>query len=254
MEFGNCEKGLAILHLKNLAQLEYNLRLEELLNYKIQFGCIDQNLVKRLVKLRLVLEKAIVLEKLQSYKIDKLSKSLESSNPNLSFKPDLSDFSVQKGTTYKPPKISQTQFYDKEHKKVVNEKKRSKLANSRIMRDFQMEIDDKPEEMLADGTASYAFDRSNDKIQQKIKERESIEEDNFLRIQRTKKDKKMYQKLASQTLNDEMKGLREDFKILKDIRESTKNQPKSNKRAHERPFDSAKPTKFMKKRERSNGW
>ena len=252
-------KGLSILNAKNLAMMEYNIRIKELYNYKINNSALDVNCVNRLVKLRLILEKCQVIEKLQSYRISKLIKQSIEVDDEMMLKPELSDFKIEKSETYKPPKIAKVQFEDKEYKSDKKEKKRSKLANSRILQDMQMEYDDKPEEMMADGTSMYTFDKSSNKAEKKIKALEEAEEEQFLRISRTKQDKRLYKERNRGLLNDELKGLQDDFKILQQVQEveisdKSRKRVRSSIEKEDKDEPNHKSTKFMNQRKRNERW
>ena len=259
MELSAVQQGLPILHVKNMTMMEYNIRLNELMRDRLNKKPLNNAIVQRLVKLRVILEKCQVLEKLQSYKINKLISMSQQVEPDLMLKPTMDDFEVKKSTTYKPPKIQQVQFEDKEFKREKRDQLHSKLANSRIMKDLQMEMEDAPEEMMADGTSLYTFDKQDNKVEKQIRQREEIEEDNFLRLQKTKKDRQMYKQRNKRLLNDEIKGLEQDFKILRkvqqvDISHASKKRARDETEEDTTQENAYKTTKFMKQRKRFEKW
>ena len=162
--------------------------------------------IDSLIKYRVYLEKIQPLQKNLSYQITKLVKGAD--DEALQHKPDLSAF-VEDGDeaqaleededefktdgVYKPPKIA-PQFFDKPEKKDIS---KEKLQKSRLLNELRAQYDSRPEELSAQGTG-YSVQDSKYYLDEKMVEKERYEEDNFVRLPVSRKERLQRKRLDKQ--------------------------------------------------------
>ncbi|KAI9217849.1 hypothetical protein BC828DRAFT_390124 [Blastocladiella britannica] len=110
---------------------------------------------------------------------------------------------------YRPPRISATPYQDG----ATTSRRAAKLAatasRSRLLRELEDELGDAPESRSATLTDASA---RTEEIDAHFAERARYEEDNFLRVNYTKQDKKLRkQRDRVANMGDEMRGLMADF-------------------------------------------
>jgi len=222
--------GLSFLELKNHVMLDYMANLTYVMLRKCSGKSINgEKAIERICEDRTVLEKMKPTEKKLRYQIDKALKIAESgqmsSNDPLNFRPNLSalknegsddddadsdDESGDEATTSKTNKVGKyvppknVPAFDAGDKETLerNEEEQSKkrsLSKS-IMEDLRRQHSDMPDE-----EHSNVHDTMRAQQIAKMKERIQYEEDNFMRLPLTKKDKhKRNQMTTDGRLGDEL--------------------------------------------------
>ncbi len=229
-------EGISLLDVRSQAMIYYLQLLTWLLISKLNGKRINEKVVWELVKQRMVLEKTKPLEVKLKYQIDKLIKAtqtqvqvdadLDTLDP-LSFKPNPTALSKgleaepSQDGLYRPPRIAPTPFDDgKSTKQKLTEKIREKASKSRLLKDLQSQYDERPDDMDASGTGFNAKD-SYSKLDEEWKEREAFEEENFIRLTASKKQKKEKDKLMKQggilRFQNEFQDLAKDFQELRGV-------------------------------------
>jgi len=231
---GNAEfetkDGLSFLELKNHVMLDYMANLTYVMLRKCSGKSINgEKAIERICEDRTVLEKMKPTEKKLRYQIDKALKIAESgqmsSNDPLNFRPNLSalknegsgdddadsdDESGDEAATsrtnkvgkYVPPKnVPAFDAGDKETLERNEEEQNKKRSLSKsIMEDLRRQHSDMPDE-----EHSNVHDTMRAQQIAKMKERIQYEEDNFMRLPLTKKDKhKRNQMTTDGRLGDEL--------------------------------------------------
>jgi len=154
--------------------------------------------VEQLVTYRLLLEKQKPLEAKFEYRINKVlssekdSKTADPSDP-LQYKPNLEDLlpsdneeEDEAATKYVPPKINAVHYTEpKEAKLKKKESANQRAKNNRILDDLQQEVSNAPEAIKDFGNQLNGVDGD-----ERLRERETFEEENMMRLMTTKKDKK----------------------------------------------------------------
>lgn len=187
--------------------------------------------IEALVEARTVLEKIRPLEQKLKYQIDKLlktavmhadGKTLVSSSKTddktpvvhdpLAFKPNPSAFidgaeateeGVEQPSTgvYRPPQLvpmPYDQDDDEENSRGgrLTTKLKERSSRSRLLKDLRNQFDERPEEMSAEGMGYGGRDAANTVEDRTWNEREVFEEENFMRLNMTKTDKKLVKRLS----------------------------------------------------------
>jgi len=221
--------GLSFLELKNHVMLDYMANLTYVMLRKCSGKSINgEKAIERICEDRTVLEKMKPTEKKLRYQIEKALKIAESgqmsSNDPLNFRPNLSalknegsddeadsdEESGDEATTsktnkvgkYVPPKnVPAFDAGDKETLERNEEEQNKKRSLSKsIMEDLRRQHSDMPDE-----EHSNVHDTMRAQQIAKMKERIQYEEDNFMRLPLTKKDKhKRNQMTTDGRLGDEL--------------------------------------------------
>jgi U3 small nucleolar ribonucleoprotein protein LCP5 len=115
---------------------------------------------------------------------------------NLSAFSFIPDESTDKSGVYKPPKLAPVTYDEDTRKSSRQEKNQSRLvekaSRSRIMRDLMAEMDDRPEEVDALGGVNEGMG-FGDSLDRHIQEKDQYEENNYVRLAVTRKEKKRLQ-------------------------------------------------------------
>ncbi|RIA85714.1 Sas10/Utp3/C1D family-domain-containing protein [Glomus cerebriforme] len=229
-------QGVSLLEIKYHTLLEYITSLTFIIYMKLNGQSIQNHpVIENLIELRIVLEKLKPLEQKLKYQIDKLIRatvinddddvkltntsgnSLALSDP-LSFKPnpqnlvskfdDTNDDDNTNTGVYKAPKLVPVHFEEDGGVKSKREKEESRslsrASKSRLIKDLINEYDDRPEESTIIGST-----QNNDNVE--LEERLNYEEENFIRLNLSKKDLKKFKK--SRRLEDEFENLN-DFNSI----------------------------------------
>lgn len=97
---------------------------------------------------------------------------------------------------YRPPKLAPVTYDEDLRKSSRQEKNQSRLvekaSRSRIMRDLMAEMDDRPEEVDALGGVNEGMG-FGDSLDRHIQEKDKYEENNYVRLAVTRKEKKRLQ-------------------------------------------------------------
>ena len=228
-------QGISLLQVKLHCFLSYLSHLSFVVLLKLQGkSIVDHPCIQSLIENRLLIEKMKPLEQKLKYQIDKLIKSalldqdekhllrkdhleenaedLDQVDP-LQFKPNPSALTGikdsetnatdpnQETQTYKPPKLAPMPYLEEEENIQRFNKKSGRLAldkasKSRLLKDLSEQYDDRPEEMSVQGSGYAGMDITASKEDKQWHEREAYEEDNFTRLNMTRKDKKLRKTLS----------------------------------------------------------
>lgn len=226
------ENGISLFDLKNKMFLSYLVDLTDVFFTKLRGESIAERTgtLERLVEERTVLEKIRPIEHKLKYQVDKLMKVLNTGaidqNDPMNLKPNFSSIAngeegeeggdimnlddvdddesdvknhnmadgkkSSNGGVYVPPRLAQMKFedeHDRKSKALEHAKKRA--MNSSIIKELRREFDDAPEEEYG----SMLHQKSG--IGKFLKEKKRFEEDNFIRINLTKKQKAAERKMAT---------------------------------------------------------
>ncbi|KND04102.1 hypothetical protein, variant [Spizellomyces punctatus DAOM BR117] len=249
--------GVSLLEVKVHSILSYLTNLAFYLLLKLH-GHSPQNheAISNLVELRIVLEKIKPLEQKLKYQIDKLVKAatmhedqqdvtgpVSALQDPLAFKPnpaamvssatnnDTTDGQDEAGGVYRPPKLA-PMHYDEQGGRTktgrLTQAAKEKASRSRLLRDLRSQYDDRPEEMTAEGTGYGAHEVGASKQDEKWAERERFEEENFIRLNMTREDKRLAANLrkkgALMRFQDEFQALEEDFRDLSSLQRAVQDE------------------------------
>ncbi|KAI8922143.1 Sas10/Utp3/C1D family-domain-containing protein [Powellomyces hirtus] len=260
-------KGVSLLEVKVHSMLSYLTNLAFYLLLKLHGRSVKGHpAIDELVELRIVMEKIKPLEQKLKYQIDKLVKAAtmhedqkEATGANgesiataigqdpLNFKPNPSAMFAQgkqqaneadeadnSGGVYRPPKLAPMPYDENNRKKTgrLTEQAKQKASRSRLLRDLRSQYDDRPEEMTAEGTGYGASEVGASKQDEQWAERERFEEENFVRLNLTREDKKLQKNIAQQgarlRFNDEFQALQEDFADLASVQRAVRDEDEIN--------------------------
>ncbi|CAO3641466.1 unnamed protein product [Cunninghamella echinulata] len=216
-------KGVSFLETKYQIMIQYILQLAFIIHSKISGKSIkDHPVIESLVELRVILERMKPIETKLKYQIDKLvrtavmgeqqlAKDKDSQvNDPMAFKPnpqnllakdgesededDDDEFNNDKSTgVYRPPKMAPVAYEENVTKKSRQEKNeerlREKASRSRLMKDLMTEMNDAPEEVDVFGGVNEGTGYG-EQMDRKIKEKNDYEENNYMRLAVTRKEKK----------------------------------------------------------------
>ena len=204
--------GISLLSLKSFLLLDYNINLSKVILHKVQgksLSLLHDDVIDQLIRERVVLEKIKPLEMKTKYQIDKLvtlatTGSVSSSHP-LSYKPNPSHLMPREGLSvggegeetgvYRPPRISAVPGIVGtvgEMREEGRDRDRRKALQSSLIRELREEVRDTPQEISA-----REYSRS-EKVAEKRMERERYEEDNFMRLTVSKKQKRQEKSVRSE--------------------------------------------------------
>ncbi|KAI8821494.1 Sas10/Utp3/C1D family-domain-containing protein [Fimicolochytrium jonesii] len=247
--------GVSLLEIKVHSMLSYLTNLAFYLLLKLHGRPVSGHpVIDELVELRIVMEKIKPLEQKLKYQIDKLVKAASMQDDNkeakdadgkslaaavtdpLNFKPnpsamlsagvehDTADRDADTtGGVYRPPKLAPMPYDDSQRTKTgrLTQQAKEKASRSRLLRDLRSQYDDRPEEQTAQGTGYGASEVGASKEDEKWAERERFEEENFVRLNLTREDKKLQKAIETQgarlRFNDEFQALEEDFASLRSV-------------------------------------
>ncbi|XP_071483301.1 neuroguidin-like [Diadema antillarum] len=217
-------KGISFLDVKHHLLLSYLTDLSYIMLRKAKGERISGDpAVMRLAENRTVLEKMRPIDQKLTYQIDKLVKTaatgVPAANDPLRFKPnpdnlasrlqdeDVSDTDgesdeekTKKPKKYVPPKVA-AMYYDgdeslKERRERQLEKAKKRALSSQMIRELRAEYYDGPEEV----TESIGLHRLRE--DREAKEKREFEEENFMRLPVTKRDKQASRRLTTMSSLD----------------------------------------------------
>ncbi|CAO3601334.1 unnamed protein product [Absidia cylindrospora] len=218
-------KGVSFLEAKYQIMLQYILQLTFFIHAKLSGQRIkDHPVVDSLVELRVVLERMKPIETKLKYQIDKLVRTAvmgtqankDSVNDPMAFKPNPMNLMSKddddndddesedddtmmmrtddKGDVYRPPKMAPVSYdetggskkskYDRDQERL-----HEKASRSRVIQDLMTEMNDAPEEVDALGGVNEGTGYG-ERMDRKIAEKNDYEENNYVRLQVTRKEKK----------------------------------------------------------------
>eukprot|EP00742_Colponemidia_sp_Colp-10_P005701 GILJ01006094.1.p1 GENE.GILJ01006094.1~~GILJ01006094.1.p1 ORF type:complete len:583 (-),score=152.42 GILJ01006094.1:122-1870(-) len=208
-------KGVSYLEVKLHLLLTYCINLSFYLVLKAEGKSIkDHPVIGQLVHIRTILEKLRPLDQKLKYQLDKLltmpteavvsngnGASAEASADPLRFKPNVraldskinDSMREDSDEVYKAPKMAAVQFEEvdaatKKQQRDLDRLKR-KAAKSQILRDLREELSEKPEE-ISEKTNIHNY------VDDEEEHRNRFEEENFVRVQVSRKDKKLSKRKA----------------------------------------------------------
>ncbi|KAL3860671.1 hypothetical protein ACJMK2_010765 [Sinanodonta woodiana] len=210
-------KGISFLEVKYQLLLSYLMNLSYIMVKKTGGKSIQGDAsIERLVEIRTVLEKMRPIDQKLKYQIDKVMKAAagapDSSDPlrfranpgNLVSKLDTEmsedeeedeEVKGSKPKLYIPPKLAAVHYdgdetvAEREQRKLQHARQRA--LNSTMMREIRAEYTDAPEE-IKESTNIHRF-----KEDKRTKEKERYEEENFIRMSVSKKEKNAAKRLGT---------------------------------------------------------
>ncbi|KAI8337796.1 Sas10/Utp3/C1D family-domain-containing protein [Blakeslea trispora] len=223
-------KGVSFLEVKYQVMLQYILELAYFVHLKISGQQIENSpVVDSLVELRVILDRMKPIEAKLKYQIDKLVRAAvidknaqkpasenaetEAVADPLAFKPNPmnllnkdneedEDEALDEDTTtdgiYRPPKLAPV-AYDENASRKSGKKERDearlkeKASRSRIMKDLMSEMSENPEEVGVYGGVNEGTGYG-DRVDNLIAEKNQYEEDNYVRLAVTRKEKQRMNK------------------------------------------------------------
>lgn len=200
------KNGVSLLQIRLLELLSYSTYLTLFSLQKLN-GTVNSAIINQLIEKRLRLEKTKPLELKLKYQIDKLlkqSQTLDIDDP-LNFKPNIEflkksstqeKVSTNHNEIYKAPKMTAKPYVQKSAK--ITENQRERASKSRLLKDLAQQYDERPDEIDAEGTGYGQREIGASKEDEEFKERQAFEEENFIRLNLTRKDKKMEAKMNKQ--------------------------------------------------------
>lgn len=109
----------------------------------------------------------------------------------------------EKGNTleskvYRPPRLAPMPYLEdaSNARGKMTQRVKEKASRSRLLKDLADQYDERPEEMSAEGTGYGSHRGAGTKEDQDWQDRERFEEENFIRLNFTKNDKKLARKLS----------------------------------------------------------
>lgn len=227
--------GLSFLQLKYHLMLGYCSSVVYYLMLKGSAGKVQGHpVIRKMLRYRLMLEKIRPLEIKMRFQIEKLLQPQQDEtrfrpNPNamaVDEKADSDDNADGNDGKYRVPKLAPV-FYPEDDKEAVkakrDEDRLSRAASkSRLLAELRGELDDAPEEQSIDPVRMS----SRVTTDHRSTAREAYEEENFVRFQVSKKEKRRLE-TASKPL-DELDDLDEFFGELEEINETVANNRNSS--------------------------
>ena len=230
--------GLSFLQLKYHLMLGYCSSVVFYLMLKGRAGSVQGHpVIRKMLRYRLMLEKIRPLEIKMRFQIEKL---LQPQHDENRFRPNPDAMAVDENGEaasdsdendgkYRAPKLAPV-FYPEDDKEAAKakreEERRSRAASkSRLLAELRGELDEAPEEESID-PVRMASRVAND---HRAVAREAYEEENFIRFQVSKKEKRRLETAAKPL--DELDDLDEFFGELEEINETAagKNKKKTKK-------------------------
>lgn len=215
----NTSKGISFLEVKYQLLLSYLTNLTYVMLKKTHGQAIEgDESIERLVEIRTVLEKMRPIDQKLKYQVDKViaiaATGGQDSNDPMRFKAnpdgleskiesdgsesgsDVDDDGEEKSSKlYRPPKLSAVHYDgDESHtskKDKQMESLRKRALNSDILQDLKDQYYDGPQEIRENR------DLHRMKVDKKTKEKTRYEEEHFVRLNTTKKDKHSQQRMAT---------------------------------------------------------
>lgn len=230
--------GLSFLQLKYHLMLGYCSSVVFYLMLKGRGSRVQGHpVIRKMLRYRLMLEKIRPLEIKMRFQIEKLLQPQQDDESRFRPNPDAMENDAEgidsdeaedaNDGKYRAPKLAPV-FYNEDEKEAAKtkreEERRSRAASkSRLLAELRGELDDAPEEESID-PVRMASRVSND---QRASAREAYEEENFIRFQVSKKEKRRLEGAAKPL--DELDDLDEFFGELEEINETATGRNKNKK-------------------------
>ncbi|PVV00986.1 hypothetical protein BB560_004613 [Smittium megazygosporum] len=178
-----------------------------------------------------------------------LPSDLSSSKDGL---PGSKDF-AQKSDVYVPPKLMPVHFDEDSSLKKRREKAEQRLkersARSEIIKDLVSEYDNRPEAVSSWGTNSTVGVAATDKLESARQERARYEEDHFIRMTTSKKQKNLYRQ-GYRNLANEFSSL-SNFAAINQLQAANSSSAAKNKRVLDKRGAQSEVTPTFSKKRRS---
>eukprot|EP01103_Thecamoeba_quadrilineata_P006842 TRINITY_DN1657_c0_g1_i1.p1 TRINITY_DN1657_c0_g1~~TRINITY_DN1657_c0_g1_i1.p1 ORF type:complete len:662 (-),score=207.24 TRINITY_DN1657_c0_g1_i1:79-2064(-) len=214
-------KGLSYLELKYHLMLSYCINISFYLLLKSEGKSVkDHPVIDTLVRLRTIIEKIRPLDKKLKFQIDKLLKSTPTTDAQitedddedaLKFKPNIKNMysgslhsqavaeenAIDSSSgVYVPPRINSLQYDETEaiREKANTDREKQRAIRKKMANFIMQEYSEQPEQVAVDGYTRGEVTKAS----RTAKEKDDFEEENFVRLSRSKKEK------ASHKLNDSL--------------------------------------------------
>jgi len=236
------ESGVDYLEVKHQLLLNYCINLTFYLYMRAKGQSVQNHpVIKQLVHLRTIMEKLQPVDKKVRYQIDKLLEKTSglSKDDATRFGPNVDDLAADsdedvnddedtKQELYRAPRMSAVMYDEDESKSAKEERRREKaearLKKSAILRELHEDWTDQPLKRSATGAAGHT---GNEELEQWQRDRTKYEEENFVRLQPTKKRKKQI-KAASRAMNSAAFGDLTDFGDIELLKETNNEAMATN--------------------------
>ncbi|KAJ1950502.1 hypothetical protein IWQ62_006559 [Dispira parvispora] len=246
--------GISLLEVKYQLLLEYLTQLFYIVYLKVG-GCSIANheVIQELIRNRVLLERVKPVEQKLKYQIDKVIRAATLDHPEqaykdatratasttgadpLQFKPNIHNMTAvaddrdhsetrqgPKDGVYRAPKLAPV-HYDEDpdlasRRTKYEERLRERAARSTLVKELMAEYDHRPEQAAVHGNSGMGGTES---LRRKQEERAKYEEDNFVRLSLTRKEKQELKKARFTRLDDEFRNLN-DFASMASLRNADK--------------------------------
>ncbi|KAG1446041.1 hypothetical protein G6F55_011710 [Rhizopus delemar] len=238
-------KGVSFLEVKYQLMLQYVLEIAYIVHLKISGKKIENHpVIESLVELRVILDKMKPVENKLKYQVDKLVRAAVIGNKKdeavvakttmeavaadpLAFKPNPMNLinkdqeeeeeEEEKADVYRPPKLAPVAYNEgadqKNRKKERDEERmKEKASRSRIMKDLMAEMTENPEEVGVFGGVNEGIGYG-DRIDNLMAEKNKYEEENYVRLAVTRKEKQRMNANKKMRFESEFENL-DDFSNL----------------------------------------
>ncbi|KAJ1660663.1 hypothetical protein IWQ61_000446 [Dispira simplex] len=244
--------GISLLEVKYQLLLEYLTQLFYVVYLKVG-GCsiANHDVIQELIHNRVLLERMKPVEQKLKYQIDKVIRAATLDHPEqaykdatrastagadpLQFKPNLDNMVAVTGdedysetmegptdSVYRAPKLAPV-HYDEDpdlasRRTKYEERLRERAARSTLVKELMAEYDHRPEQAAVHGNSGMGGTES---LRRKQEERAKYEEDNFVRLSLTRRERQELKKARFTRLDDEFKNLN-DFATMTSLRSADK--------------------------------
>ncbi|KAJ1654550.1 hypothetical protein IWQ61_005541 [Dispira simplex] len=244
--------GISLLEVKYQLLLEYLTQLFYVVYLKVG-GCsiANHDVIQELIRNRVLLERMKPVEQKLKYQIDKVIRAATLDHPEqaykdatrastagadpLQFKPNLDNMvavagnedhsEIMEGPTdsvYRAPKLAPV-HYDEDpdlasRRTKYEERLRERAARSTLVKELMAEYDHRPEQAAVHGNSGIGGTES---LRRRQEERAKYEEDNFVRLSLTRRERQELKKARFTRLDDEFKNLN-DFATMTSLRSADK--------------------------------
>jgi U3 small nucleolar RNA-associated protein 3 len=251
-------KGLSFLEIKHQLLLSYCINISFYLLLKSQGKPVrDHPVMVQLLEIRTLLERLRPLDSKLKYQIDKLLKaaargSLGSDGKDpLQYKPnpgammakddddDDDNNEEESSGIYHAPRLSSTPFELEEHEKTETDKKADKLkkrkSKSILLKELKEELSEGPREIREAGERDEEIDAME-------KEQLDFEEERFIRLTTSKKDKQKKKRLSADSGRLETVTNLGDFGDLEDLLRADDSSSSRKEASKQKRFSSLQQT------------
>lgn len=215
------EDGITLLTAKSATLMRYNAKLIKFAQARLT-GTAVEEVAKELIEDWVVLAKITPLEKKLRYQIDVLLKQVSANAKHGDDEPDMhrpdpnavvidedeDENSSDEERAYRPPRFSEV-FYDGEgDKRSARAHKEKEKYQARAMRSSEVQemlaaVQGRPEELYADQDLRTPEAQH---LLREQKQRERFEEDNFVRLTLSKKERRRSSRIGNDALHGSQSG------------------------------------------------